>query len=34
MNEDIGASIRGRLDYTPIGKRPPLKLPGDARVAV
>ena len=34
MNEDIGASIRGRLDYTPIGKSPPLKLPGDARVAV
>jgi hypothetical protein len=34
MNEDIGASIRRRLDCTPIHKRPPLKLPGDARVAV
>jgi peptidoglycan/xylan/chitin deacetylase (PgdA/CDA1 family) len=31
---DIGASIRKRLAYSPIHKRPPLKLPNDARVAV
>ncbi len=29
-----GHSLRQRLDYTPITQRPPLKLPGDARVAV
>src|SRR5277367_2275391 len=34
MPENIGNSIRSRLDYTPIHKRPPLHLPGDARVAV
>jgi allantoinase len=34
MTQDIGASVRTRIDYTPIHKRPPLKLPGDARVAV
>jgi allantoinase len=31
---DIGGSIRGRLPYTPIHKRPPLTLPNNARVAV
>ena len=34
MAEDIGASIRRRVDYTPIHKRAPLELPGGARVAV
>src|ERR1700761_3151174 len=34
MNETIGNSIRARLDYAPIHRRPPLKLPGNARVAV
>jgi allantoinase len=34
MTEDIGDSVRGRAPYMPIHKRPPLKLPGDARVAV
>jgi len=29
-----GNSLRGRLDYQPIHQRPPLKLPGGARVAV
>src|SRR5262245_49760130 len=29
-----GDSIRGRAPYTPIHKRPKLKLPGDAQVAV
>lgn len=32
--EGIGSSVRARLDYTPIHKRVPLKLPGNARVAV
>ncbi len=34
MADDIGHSVRKRLDYAPIHRRPPLKLPGDARVAV
>lgn len=34
MAEEIGASIRRRLDYVPIHRRPPLRLPNDARVAV
>lgn len=35
MNEhEIGASIRGRAAYEPIHRRRPLRLPGDARVAV
>jgi allantoinase len=33
-NSEIGASLRGRLDYEPINQRRPLKLPGGARVAV
>lgn len=33
-DDDIGKSVRGRLDYQPIHQRPPLKLPGGARVAV
>jgi len=31
---DIGATLRGRLDYLPIVDRPPLKLPNNAHVAV
>lgn len=31
---DTGNSFRGRLEYQPIHRRPPLKLPGGARVAV
>ena len=34
MTENIGSSVRGRLDYAPIHKRPSLMLPGNARVAV
>jgi peptidoglycan/xylan/chitin deacetylase (PgdA/CDA1 family) len=35
MSDDpIGSSVRGRLDYQPIHKRPSLRLPGNARVAV
>jgi allantoinase len=34
MSELIGSSVRGRLPYTPIHSRPPLKLPNEARVAV
>jgi len=34
MTESIGRSVRGRLPYTPIHRRPPLKLPNNARVAV
>ncbi len=34
MTESIGKSVRGRLPYVPIHRRPPLKLPNDARVAV
>ena len=34
MTELIGRSVRGRLPYTPIHRRPSLKLPNDARVAV
>jgi allantoinase len=34
MTELIGRSVRGRLPYTPIHRRPPLKLPNNARVAV
>ena len=33
-DNDIGKSVRGRLDYQPIHQRRPLKLPGGARVAV
>ncbi len=31
---EVGNSIRGRLPYASIHNRPPLKLPGNARVAV
>jgi peptidoglycan/xylan/chitin deacetylase (PgdA/CDA1 family) len=31
---EIGASVRGRVPYRPIAERPPLRLPGGARVAV
>ena len=31
---EVGGSIRARLPYEPIHKRPPLRLPGDARVVV
>src|SRR5260221_5689720 len=34
MSKEPGHSLRGRLPYQPIHKRPPLKLPGNARVAV
>lgn len=34
MTEPIGNSVRNRLPYVPIHRRPPLRLPGDARVAV
>jgi len=34
MSDETGSSIRRRLDYAPIHRRPPLRLPGDARVAV
>jgi hypothetical protein len=34
MTDPIGSSVRGRLDYQPIHKRPPLRLPKHARVAV
>jgi peptidoglycan/xylan/chitin deacetylase (PgdA/CDA1 family) len=34
MTDTIGNSVRGRLDYQPIHRRPPLRLPNDARVAV
>jgi peptidoglycan/xylan/chitin deacetylase (PgdA/CDA1 family) len=34
MPHDVGASVRSRIDYAPIHRRPPLHLPGDARVAV
>ena len=34
MSKEPGHSLRGRLPYQPIHKRPPLKLPGGARVAV
>lgn len=34
MTESIGTSVRGRLPYVPIHRRPPLKLPNNARVAV
>ena len=34
MTEGIGASVRDRLDYQPIHRRPKLELPGGARVAV
>jgi len=33
-NGTTGTSLRARLDYQPIHQRRPLKLPGDARVAV
>jgi peptidoglycan/xylan/chitin deacetylase (PgdA/CDA1 family) len=33
-NDTTGPSLRARLDYQPIHQRRPLKLPGDARVAV
>ena len=34
MTEAIGGSVRGRLAYVPIHRRPALHLPNDARVAV
>jgi peptidoglycan/xylan/chitin deacetylase (PgdA/CDA1 family) len=34
MTDVPGSSIRGRVSYQPIHRRPPLRLPGDARVAV
>ncbi len=34
MTEEIGNSVRGRLPYMPINRRPQLRLPNDARVAV
>jgi hypothetical protein len=34
MTLDIGGSVRSRLPYMPIHRRPALRLPGDARVAV
>jgi peptidoglycan/xylan/chitin deacetylase (PgdA/CDA1 family) len=34
MPNDTGHSLRGRIDYVPIHRRPALRLPGDARVAV
>lgn len=32
--EEIGSSVRKRIPYSPIHKRPALRLPGDARIAV
>ncbi len=34
MTDEIGSSVRNRLDYAPIHRRPKLVLPGNARVAV
>src|SRR5215831_4782015 len=34
MSKEAGYSLRGRLPYQPIDRRRPLKLPGNARVAV
>jgi allantoinase len=34
MTDDIGNSVRKRIPYTPIHRRPTLRLPNDARVAV
>jgi len=34
MNDLVGGSVRSRLPYTPIHRRPALKLPNNARVAV
>jgi allantoinase len=34
MTDPIGSSVRGRFDYQPIHKRPPLRLPKHGRVAV
>jgi peptidoglycan/xylan/chitin deacetylase (PgdA/CDA1 family) len=34
MSEPVGNSLRNRLSYSPIHRRPSLKLPNDARVAV
>lgn len=34
MTQDVGTSVRARLDYQPIHRRPKLTLPGNARVAV
>ncbi|MBK5961850.1 polysaccharide deacetylase [Rhodoplanes elegans] len=34
MSETLGHSLRGRIPYQPIHRRPALKLPGGARVAV
>jgi len=34
MADPIGSSVRGRLEYEPIHKRPPLRLPRNARIAV
>src|SRR5690348_12671682 len=32
--DEVGASVRARVPYEPIGRRPALRLPNDARVAV
>jgi peptidoglycan/xylan/chitin deacetylase (PgdA/CDA1 family) len=34
MTDHVGAGIRQRVDYLPIHRRPPLRLPDNARVAV
>jgi hypothetical protein len=34
MNKEPGGSVRDRVTYIPIHKRPRLQLPGGARVAV
>lgn len=34
MTPEVGRSVRDRIDYRPITRRPPLRLPGGARVAV
>lgn len=34
MSQAIGGSVRERVAYTPIHRRPAFRLPGDARVAV
>ena len=34
MTDEVGSSVRTRVPYQPITRRPPLRLPGGARVAV
>jgi peptidoglycan/xylan/chitin deacetylase (PgdA/CDA1 family) len=34
MTEEVGRSVRARIPYEPITRRRPLRLPGNARVAV